>query len=226
MDVSPSEFISTGLAFGPLPRGSIVELFGPPGSGKTSVALSVVAHWQKAGGAAAWLDADHTFDPAYAGQLGVAVESLPVVRPETAEQAFAMLQQLAASGAVDLLVVDSAAALTPALELETALGESGPGLQARVLASGLRKLAHALGRSGVTAVFLNQTRTRSHDEEASAGGPSLKLYAALRIAVEPLPAAGGARFRVLKNKTGEPFRGGELRWISTEKTGRELTKRP
>jgi recombination protein RecA len=229
MAVGAFDSIATGLAFGSFPRGSIVELFGPPGCGKTSVALAVIAHWQKAGGAAAWLDADHTFDPSYAAQLGVAVESLPVVQPETAEQAFAMLGQLAASSAVELLVVDSAAALAPALELETALGESGPGLQSRVLASGLRKLAQVLSRAGATAVFLNQTRTRSHQEEASAGGPSLKLYAALRIALEAVPGrdgAGRARFRLLKNKAGEPFREGELRWISTGKTGKELTEGP
>jgi recombination protein RecA len=140
MAIGASDSIATGLAFGPFPRGRIVELFGPPGCGKTSVALAVIAHWQRAGGAAEWLDADHTFDPSYASQLGVAVESLAVVQPKTAEQAFAMLGQLVRSGAVELLVVDSAAALVPALELETALGESGPGRQPRVLASGLRSL--------------------------------------------------------------------------------------
>jgi recombination protein RecA len=229
MAIGASDSITTGLALGPFPRGRIVELFGPPGCGKTSVDLAVIAHWQRAGGAAAWLDADHTFDPSYASQLGVAVESLPVVQPETAEQAFAMLGQLARSGAVELLVVDSAAALVPALELETALGESGPGLQSRVLASGLRKLAQVLARAGATAVFLNQTRTRSHQEEASAGGPSLKLYAAVRIALEAVRAPEGAawaRFRVLKNKAGEPFHEGKLRWISTGKTGKELTEGP
>lgn len=224
MAVPLSDSISAGLAFGPLPRGSIVELFGPPGCGKTSIALAAVAHCHKAGGAAAWIDADHTFDPVYAAQLGVAIENLPVAQPETAEQAFAMMEQLAASGAVELLVVDSAAALAPALELEIGLGESGPGLQSRVLGSGLRKLAPILSRSGATAMFLNQTRGRSHDEEGSAGGPSLKLYATLRIALSPTVVAGRVRFRVLKNKAGQPFREGDLRWISTGRTGRELTK--
>jgi recombination protein RecA len=212
MPVREAASIPTGLAFGSFPRGSIVELFGPAACGKTSLALRTVAHWQQSGGAAAWVDADHTFDPAYAARMGVAVENLPVARPESAEQAFAMLRQLALSGAVELLVVDSAAALVPSLELGTALGESGPGLQSRVLSSGLRKLGQALTRSGATALFLNQTRMRPGDEESSAGGPALKLYAALRIALEPSGAPCRARFRVLKNKAGEPFREGEVWW--------------
>lgn len=216
MQPAAVDSIPTELGFGPLPRGSIVELFGPAGSGKTSVALSLVAQWQTAGGAAAWIDADHTFDAAYAAQLGVAIEQLPVARPESAEQAFAMLTQLAFSGAVELLVVDSAAALVPAMELETALGESGPGLQNRVLASGLRKLAQALARSRASVVFLNQTRMRASQEEASAGGAALKLYAGLRVAVEGASGARRARFRVVKNKAGVPFREGELWWNPPE----------
>lgn len=212
MLASAPDSFPTGLAFGPLPRGAIVELFGPAGCGKTSLALSIVAHCRQAGGTAAWVDADHTFDPAYAAHLGVSVEDVPVAQPESAEQAFIILRQLALSGAVDLLVVDSAAALVPALELEMAMGESGPGLQSRVLASGLRKLAPVLARSGVTALFLNQTRMRAGDEESTAGGPALKLHAVLRIALEPLAQTGRARFRVLKNKAGEPFHEGEVQW--------------
>ena len=205
--------------FGPLPRGRIVELFGPAGSGKTSVALSLAARWQKDGGAAAWIDADHTFDAGYAAHLGVALERLPVAQPDSAEQAFAILTQLALSGAVELLVVDSAAALVPAMELETALGESGPGLQNRVLASGLRKLAPTLARARATVVFLNQTRMRSGEEEASAGGPALKLHAALRIALETVAGRPRrARYRVLKNKAGVPFREGELSWNPADGT--------
>jgi recombination protein RecA len=222
---APASAIPTGsgaldaaLGIGGLPRGGIVELFGPAGSGKTSLALAIVAHWQKAGGSAAWIDAERSFDPAYAARLGVAIEQLPVAQPESAEQAFAMMRQLALAGAVELLVVDSAAALVPALELETPLGESGLGLQSRVLGSGLRKLARAMARAGATTVFLNQTRSRpihaggADQEEFSAGGPALKLYASLRIALELAGAAGRTRFRVLKNKAGEPFREGELRW--------------
>lgn len=219
-----SAALDSALGIGGLPRGGIVELFGPVGSGKTSLALSIVAHWQRAGGLAVWIDAERSFDPAYAERLGVAVEQLPVAQPQSAEQAFAMMRHLALTGAVELLVVDSAAALVPELELETALGESGPGLQSRVLASGLRKLAQAMPRAGTTALFLNQTRSRlvpgdvAGQEELSAGGPSLKLYAALRIALEPA-GTGRARFRILKNKAGEPFREGELRWNSAAPSG-------
>ena len=208
----PSGSIATGLAFGPLARGSIAEFFGPSGCGKTSLALALVAHWQKAGGTAAWIDADHTFDPAYAAALGVAIEKMPVAQPDSAEQAFAILQRLALSGALDLLVVDSAAALVPALELETALGAGGPGLQNRVFASGLHKLSPALARSGAAALFLNQTRMRAGDEESSAGGPALKLHAALRIALDAAGSPACARFRVMKNKSLEAFREGEVRW--------------
>jgi len=212
MKASDEDGLPTGLAFGPLPRGAITELFGPAGCGKTSLALWLVAHWQGTGGAAVWIDADHTFDPAYASALGVAVEKLPVAQPESAEQAFAILQRLALSGALDLLVVDSAAALVPELELETALGSSGPGLQNRVLASGLRKLASSLARSGAAVLFLNQTRMRGREEESSAGGPALKLHASLRIALEPGAAPGRARFRVLKNKALGAFQEGDVQW--------------
>ena len=141
---------SHGYSSGGLPRGAIVELFGPAGAGKTSLALCFVARWQTAGGSAAWVDADRSFDPAYAARLGAVVERrCRLVRPDSAEQAFtaAMMTQLAVSGAVELLVVDSAAALAPALELETSLGESGPGLQNRIMGSGLRKLARIMARS-------------------------------------------------------------------------------
>jgi len=223
MSVPGLHSIPTGTALGGLPRGAIVELFGPVGAGKTSLALVLVAQWQKAGGAAAWIDVDRSFEAAYAARLGVAVERLPVAQPESAEQAFAMMEQLALSGAVELLVVDSAAALAPALELKTALGESGPGLQNRIMGSGLRKLARIMTQSGVTAVFLNQTRSRpgrgarADVEESSAGGSALRLYAALRVALEPGTAAGGARFRVLKNKAGEGPQAGELRWIPEDR---------
>jgi recombination protein RecA len=209
------EAISIGFraldeATGGLPRGRIVELFGPSSSGKTSLALQTVAALQRAGGSAAWIDADRAFDPAYAARLGVTVEGLPVAQPESAEQAFEIARTLALSQAIDLIVVDSAAALTPEIELQTGIGKSGPGTQGRVLASGLRKLAAALRTSGAAALFLNQTRT-SEEGETSAGGPPLKLFAAARISLRGV-GNRRIRFRVVKNKTAESFREGDLLW--------------
>ena len=207
--------LDEALGIGGLPRGRIVELFGAASSGKTTLALQLVAWAQKNGATAGWIDAEHTFDAGYAASLGVVIERLPVAQPDSAEQALEIARQLAVSGAVDLLVIDSAAALVPALELETGIGDSGPGLHGRVLASGLRKLSTILARAGVCAVFLNQMRTRLEpsggEQETTAGGPSLKLYAAVRIAL----AAGTGRrvrFRVLKNKAATAFADGELDW--------------
>ena len=210
-DAIPTGFTALDQALGGgLPRGRIVELFGPSSSGKTTLALQLVAEAQRGGLAAAWMDADHTFDPAYAGRLSVNLETLPVGQPESAEEALEVTRQLAVSGAVDLLVVDSAAALVPRMELETALGESGPGMQSRVLASGLRKLSTVLARTGVVILFLNQTRGSDGEGEVSAGGPGLKLHAAVRISLEP--AERGVRFRTVKNKVATPFFEGKLQW--------------
>jgi recombination protein RecA len=200
-------FPSLDRVAGGLPRGRIVELFGGAGGGKTTLALQIAAHVLQGGGVA-WIDAERSFDPAYAASLGVVVERLAVARPDTAEQAFQMMTQLALSGAVDLIVVDSAAALAPEVELQTGIGKSGPGAHTRALASGLRKLAMALRRSGAAALFLNQTRA---GDESSSGGAPLKLFAASRVA---LRRAGGGRvrFRVLKNKAAEPFGEGYLVW--------------
>jgi recombination protein RecA len=216
--VMPTGFASLDAALGGgFPRGRILELFGPPSSGKTTLALQAVAHLQAAGLTAGWIDADHTLDPAYAGALGVSIERLVALQPAYAEEALEMARRLAASAAVDLLVVDSAAALVPRLELETGIGESGLGLQARVLASGLRRLAAEAARSGAVTLFLNQMRGRSEagGEETTAGGPSLKLYAAARIALQPAPGAR-VRFRILKNKAAASFASGELRWTGAK----------
>ena len=216
----PSPAIPTGFAAldaalgGGFPRGRILELFGPPSCGKTTLALQAVAYLQAHGLAAAWIDADHAFDPAYAAALGVSLERMVVAQPASAEEALEIAGRLAASSAVDLLVVDSAAALVPRLELETALGESGPGLQGRVLASGLRRLAAGIARAGAAAVFLNQTRGRGEtpgEEETTAGGPALKLYATARVALRP-QAGARVRFRILKNKAAAAFAEGELAW--------------
>ena len=188
------------------PRGHMVELFGPAGCGKTTLAIQCVAHAQKNALTAAWIDADHTFDAAYATGLGVDMERVPFAQPATAEQGMEIARQLAGSGAVDLIVVDSAAALVPRLELETGIGCDAPGLHSRVLASSLRKLRQTLGKSCACVVFLNQMRNRPEasagEGETSAGGAPLKLFAAVRIALIPSP---GARLvlRARKNKVAE-----------------------
>jgi len=178
------------------------------------VALQIVARAQKNGATAAWLDAEHVFDAPYASSLGVRTGEMPLAQPESAEQALEIACNLAGSYAVDLLIVDSAAALVPRLELESDMGEGGAGLHSRVLASGLRKLAQVAGKSGAIVVFLNQTRSRKQatggDEETSAGGPPLKLYASLRLALGS-PAGGRVAFRVLKSKAAAPLREGQLR---------------
>jgi recombination protein RecA len=211
--------VSTGFALldaaldsSGFPRGSIVEIFGPS-CGKTTLALQTIAHLQAGGGSAGWIDADHTFDPQYAAALGVDLERMPLGRPDSAEQALEMARRLAASGALDLLVLDSAAALTPQLEREASLGESPAGLHSRVLASGLRKLAMTAMRAGVSVLFLNQIRSRVEPAgETSAGGPPLKLYASVRIRVAPGPGLR-LRFRVLKNRAAGAFREGELEYL-------------
>ncbi|MEO8596562.1 MAG: ATPase domain-containing protein [Candidatus Solibacter sp.] len=210
--VNPGGFVSTGFkAFdevlgGGFPRGEIVELFGPSGCGKSTLAIQCVAALQRQGMTAAWIDADHTFDAAYARQLGVDVERVPFAQPASAEQGLEIARTLCASGAVDLLVIDSAAALVPQLELDVGIGTESPGLHARVLASGLRKLRPALRRSGACMLVLNQMRNRTGasggEGETSAGGAPLKLFAAARIAMAPVP---GARIvlRSRKNKVAE-----------------------
>jgi recombination protein RecA len=225
--VLPTGFatLDGALGVGGLPRGAIVELFGPSSSGKTTLALRMVAHAQRNRATAAWIDAEHAFDASYAASLGVAVNELPLAQPESAEQAMEIVSRLAGSGAVDLLIVDSAAALVPRLELESALGESGAGLQSRVLASGLRRLALVVSRSAAVVVFLNQTRSRmqasADGAETSAGGPPLKLYASLRISLDP-PDGERVGFRILKNKLAAAFREGRL----SRRHGEERTESP
>lgn len=205
-DALPTGFPSLDLATGGLPRGRIVELFGEADAGKTTIALRIAAHAQAAGCGVAWIDAERTFDPSYAASLGIAVERLAIAQPASAEQAFGIMAQLALSGAVDLVVVDSAAALTPEIELRTGIGESGPGAQSRALASGLRKIAAALRRSNAVALFLNQAAASG---EGSAGGAPLKVFAAARISLRRADARR-LRFRVLKNKAAEAFQEGYL----------------
>lgn len=209
-------YIPTGLAAldaalgGGLPRGRIVEIFGAESTGKSTLALQAAAHAIRAGSAAAWIDAEHVFDPTQAAHLGVAVDRLLLTQPDSAEQALEIARRLLESRALDLLVIDSIAALVPAAEFETGLGEGSHSLHSRVLASGLRKVSSIAARSGAVVLALNQTRARAEgDGETSAGGPPIKLYAAVRVALES-PRSGDVRFRVLKNKAGAAFAAGKL----------------
>ncbi|HUB80090.1 MAG TPA: ATPase domain-containing protein [Bryobacteraceae bacterium] len=210
-DFMPTGFTALDSALGGgLPRSSIVEIFGSSSSGKTTLALQIVARAQQNAATAAWIDAEHAFDAPYAASLGVLVAKMPLARPESAEQAFEIAARLLASAAVDLLIVDSAAALVPRLELQSAIGAGSEGLHSRVLASGLRKLARIVPASGAVAVFLNQTRFRASEQESSAGGPPLKLYGSLRLALES-STGDYVPFRVLKNKLAGAFREGRIR---------------
>lgn len=205
---------------GGLPRGRITEIFGGSGSGKTTFALLVAAHIQQGGLGAAWIDAENTFDASYAASLGVSLEGLPVVRADAAEEALEIARQLAASGGIDLLALDSAAALTPAVEFEIGLGEGGPGLQARVLASGFRRLAFAAAKTETAVLVLNQIRGGACADgfETTAGGPAIKLHAALRVALEPLKSGFGARFRIIKSGLAVGVREGEIRFDEWRET--------
>jgi recombination protein RecA len=206
--------LDKALGVGGFPRGAMTEMFGPPSSGKSTLALQWVAHLQADGLAAAWIDADFTFDPAYAAALGVAIERVPLAYPESAEQALEMARRLAQSGVVDAVVIDSAAALVPQFEMDTGV-DGGPGLHGRVLASGLKSLARTVAKTDTAVLFLNQIRGRmdasAGEAETSAGGPALKLYAAVRVVLRP---AGGRsiRFRTVKNKVAGAFREGALRF--------------
>ncbi len=201
---------------GGLPRGSLTEIAGGPASGKSTLALSIVARAQQDGLSAAWIDAERVFDPAYAARTGVSLERLPVARPDTAEESLEIARRLAASGGIELLVLDSVAALTPALELEIGLGEGGPGLQARVLASGFRRLALAAARTETAVLVLNQIRSSGGESaaESSAGGPPVKLYAAVRIVLDVSESPARVRFRILRSKLSAGARTGELRFES------------
>jgi recombination protein RecA len=197
-----------------LPRAAMVELYGPSGCGKSTLAIQIVAHLQHGGLTCAWIDADRTFDPAYAASLGVEVDRIPLAQPDSAEEGLEVARALAGSGAVDLVIVDSVAALVPRLELQAGIAYYSKGLHSRVLASGLRNLQQTLARSGACILFLNQVRNRpaGGSGETSAGGTPLKLFAAIRISLVPV---GGTRLclRVLKNKVAAQVSGCELEWV-------------
>ena len=225
----PIEVIPTGsialdvaLGIGGLPRGRVVEIYGPESSGKTTVALHAVANAQKAGGIAAFIDAEHALDPDYAKKLGVDTDSLLVSQPDTGEQALEIADMLIRSGALDIIVIDSVAALVPKAEIEGEMGDSHVGLQARLMSQALRKITGALNNSGTTAIFINQLREKIGvmfgSPETTTGGKALKFYASVRLDVRRIEtlkdgsdAVGNrTRVKVVKNKVSPPFKQAEF----------------
>ena len=214
--------LDVALGIGGLPRGRVIEVYGPESSGKTTVALHAVANAQKAGGNAAFIDAEHALDPVYARALGVDTDSLLVSQPDTGEQALEIADMLIRSGGIDIIVIDSVAALVPKAEIEGEMGDSHVGLQARLMSQALRKITGALSATGTTAIFINQLREKIGvffgSPETTTGGKALKFYASVRIDVrriETLKEAGApvgnrTRAKVVKNKMAPPFKQAEF----------------
>ncbi len=215
---SGSLSLDIALGIGGLPRGRIVEIYGPESSGKTTLALSVIAEAQKLGGICAFVDAEHALDPVYARKLGVKVEDLLISQPDTGEQALEITDTLVRSGAVDVLVIDSVAALTPKAELEGEMGDSLPGLQARLMSQALRKLTGSISKSKTMVIFINQIRMKIGvmfgNPETTTGGNALKFYASVRLDIRRIgqikereEAVGNqTRVKVVKNKVAPPFK--------------------
>jgi recombination protein RecA len=205
-----------------LPRGRVVEIYGPESSGKTTVALHAIANAQKAGGIAAFIDAEHALDPEYAKKLGVDIDALLVSQPDTGEQALEIMDMLVRSGAIDIVVVDSVAALVPRAEIEGEMGDSHMGLQARLMSQALRKMTGALHQSNTTAIFINQLRDKIGvffgSPETTTGGKALKFYASIRLDVRRIEtlkdgqdAVGNrTRVKIVKNKVAPPFKQAEF----------------
>lgn len=227
--VTDVDYIPTGslaldlaLGIGGLPRGRIVEIYGPESSGKTTLALHVVAQAQKAGGEAAFIDAEHALDPAYARALGVNIDELLISQPDTGEQGLEITEALVRSGAIDIIVVDSVAALVPRAEIEGEMGDSYVGLHARLMSQALRKLTGAIGKTNCVVIFINQLREKVGvmygNPEVTTGGRALKFYSSIRIDVRRIEALknGGeiignrTRAKVVKNKMAPPFREAEF----------------
>ncbi|MEW5706068.1 MAG: recombinase RecA [Actinomycetota bacterium] len=226
MDISSiptgSLALDIALGIGGVPRGRIVEIFGPESSGKTTLALHIVAEAQKSGGIAAFIDAEHALDPVYSKKLGVKTEDLLISQPDTGEQALEIAEMLVRSGAIDVIVIDSVAALVPRAEIEGEMGDSHVGLQARLMSQALRKLAGSISKSNTTAIFINQLREKIGvmfgNPETTPGGRALKFYATIRIdvrkgdAIKQGTEVVGTRVRakVVKNKIAPPFKQAEF----------------
>lgn len=214
--------LDAALGIGGFPRSRVVEIYGPESSGKTTLALSAIAQAQKAGGAAAFIDAEHALDITYAGRLGVKVDDLLISQPDTGEQALEVTETLVRSGALDIIIIDSVAALVPRAEIEGDMGDSLPGLQARLMSQALRKLTGAIAKGQTTVIFINQIRMKIGvmfgNPETTSGGNALKFYSSVRLdirRIEQLKNAQEAvgnrvRVKVVKNKVAPPFKQAEF----------------